>query len=247
MAPAGAFSFLFPPFLSACGKPVPKTGSRARVWGEKREPVCFPQGKSLYSLKLTAFRFFLTFGTGFETGTGFESYSALFILSALPAPDQASFLPHHLTKFRGTGGRRTPGKSGTGHPAVSFVPDRAENPQRPQTASPPSERAKSSRKAFGGYWGMREAEKTQPGPESSGNGGCLTSSMTNRNVSGACLILCLMVLGVALPDRLLHRRYIVNIRGNSYRMRRHSELSNAIHPLANRMDGGSPAATEALP
>ena len=51
---------------------------------------------------------------------------------------------------------------------------------------------------------------------------------------------------VALLDRLLHRCHIVNIQGNSYRMRRHAELSIEIHPLANRLDSGSPAATEAL-
>ena len=94
---------------------------------------------------------------------------------------------------------------------------------------------------------MREAEKSQPAPESSGNGGCLTRSMTNRNVSGGCLIPCLTVLAAELPDRLLHPCHVVNIRGKSYRMPRHAKLSNAIHPLANRMDGGSPAATEALP
>ena len=49
-----------------------------------------------------------------------------------------------------------------------------------------------------------------------------------------------------LLDRLLHRCHIVDIRGNSYRMRRHAELSKAIHPLENPIDGGSPAATEAL-
>ena len=54
------------------------------------------------------------------------------------------------------------------------------------------------------------------------------------------------VMAAALLDRLLHRCHIVNIRGNSYRMRRHAELSKALHPLANRTDGGSPAATEAL-
>ena len=37
-----------------------------------------------------------------------------------------------------------------------------------------------------------------------------------------------------LLDRLLHRCHIVNIRGNSYRMRRHMELSKAIHPTASR-------------
>ncbi len=55
------------------------------------------------------------------------------------------------------------------------------------------------------------------------------------------------VMAAALLDRLLHRCYIVNIRGNSYRMRRHTELSKAIHPTAARAlsaersgDGGTP-------
>ena len=42
------------------------------------------------------------------------------------------------------------------------------------------------------------------------------------------------VMAAALLDRLLHRCHIVNIRGNSYRMRRHMELSKAIHPTASR-------------
>ena len=42
------------------------------------------------------------------------------------------------------------------------------------------------------------------------------------------------VMAAALLDRLLHRCHIVNIRGNSFRMRRHMELSRAIHPIASR-------------
>ena len=42
------------------------------------------------------------------------------------------------------------------------------------------------------------------------------------------------VMAAALLDRLLHRCHIVNIRGNSYRLRRHMELSKAIHPTASR-------------
>ncbi len=42
------------------------------------------------------------------------------------------------------------------------------------------------------------------------------------------------VMAAALLDRLLHRCHIVNIRGNSFRMRRHMELSKAIHPMASR-------------
>gem|GEM_PF-866927 len=46
------------------------------------------------------------------------------------------------------------------------------------------------------------------------------------------------VMAAALLDRLLHRRHIVNIRGNSYRMRRHAELSKAIHPMGGRTNSG---------
>lgn len=37
------------------------------------------------------------------------------------------------------------------------------------------------------------------------------------------------VMAAALIDRLLHHCHIVNIRGNSYRMRQHSELARSIH------------------
>ena len=36
------------------------------------------------------------------------------------------------------------------------------------------------------------------------------------------------VMAAALIDRVLHHCHIVNIRGNSYRMRHHTELSNAL-------------------
>ena len=42
------------------------------------------------------------------------------------------------------------------------------------------------------------------------------------------------VMAAALLDRLLHRCHLGNIRGNSYRMRGHMELSKAIHPTAAR-------------
>ena len=38
------------------------------------------------------------------------------------------------------------------------------------------------------------------------------------------------VMATALIDRLLHHCHIVNIRGNSYRMRRHSELWRSLNP-----------------
>ena len=36
-------------------------------------------------------------------------------------------------------------------------------------------------------------------------------------------------MAAALIDRLLHHCHIVNIRGNSYRMRLHTELSKTLH------------------
>ncbi|MDE2879062.1 ATP-binding protein [Candidatus Palauibacter soopunensis] len=50
-------------------------------------------------------------------------------------------------------------------------------------------------------------------------------------------------MAAALLDRLLHS-HIVNIRGNSYRMRRHAELSKAIHPRASQIDAEVPASGE---
>ena len=38
------------------------------------------------------------------------------------------------------------------------------------------------------------------------------------------------VMAAALIDRLLHHCHIVNIRGNSYRMRQHTELWQALQP-----------------
>lgn len=38
------------------------------------------------------------------------------------------------------------------------------------------------------------------------------------------------VMAAALIDRLLHHCHIVNIRGNSYRMRQHTDLWKALHP-----------------
>ena len=48
-------------------------------------------------------------------------------------------------------------------------------------------------------------------------------------------------MAAALLDRLLHRCHMVNIRGNSYRMRRHAELSKAIHPTTSRAVSAEPA------
>jgi len=38
------------------------------------------------------------------------------------------------------------------------------------------------------------------------------------------------VMAAALIDRVLHHCHIVNIRGNSYRMRHHTEVWKAMHP-----------------
>ncbi len=49
-------------------------------------------------------------------------------------------------------------------------------------------------------------------------------------------------MAAALLARLLHRCHIVNIRGNSYRMRRHAEFFKAILPGADRRPAESLAA-----
>ena len=41
------------------------------------------------------------------------------------------------------------------------------------------------------------------------------------------------VMAAALIDRLLHHCHVVNIRGNSYRMRKHTDLLRAISPRAH--------------
>lgn len=38
------------------------------------------------------------------------------------------------------------------------------------------------------------------------------------------------VMAAALIDRLVHHCHVVNIRGNSYRMRHHAELRSALAP-----------------
>jgi DNA replication protein DnaC len=48
------------------------------------------------------------------------------------------------------------------------------------------------------------------------------------------------VMAAALIDRLLHHCHIVNIRGNSYRMRQHSDLWKQLHPVS---DGDSASAS----
>ena len=65
--------------------------------------------------------------------------------------------------------------------------------------------------------------------------GCASTVLTsNKGLEHWEEILHDEVMAAALLDRLLHRCHIVNIRGNSYRMRRHMELSRAIHPTASR-------------
>ena len=47
------------------------------------------------------------------------------------------------------------------------------------------------------------------------------------------------VMAAALIDRLVHHCHIVTIRGNSYRMRQHTELWQALHTTPDP-DAGSP-------
>ena len=42
------------------------------------------------------------------------------------------------------------------------------------------------------------------------------------------------VMAAALLDRLLHHSHLVNIRGNSYRMRQRSDLAGALHQAPAR-------------
>ena len=51
------------------------------------------------------------------------------------------------------------------------------------------------------------------------------------------------VMAAALIDRLLHHCHIVNIRGNSYRMRTHSELWKTLYPEAERPAPSTPVRT----
>jgi DNA replication protein DnaC len=51
------------------------------------------------------------------------------------------------------------------------------------------------------------------------------------------------VMAGALIDRLLHHCHIVNIRGNSYRMRQHSELWNALNTQAQEPEQPAPKRT----
>ena len=52
------------------------------------------------------------------------------------------------------------------------------------------------------------------------------------------------VMAAALLARQLHRSHIVDIRRNSYRVRRHSELPKAIPPTASRTSDARPAGRE---
>ena len=42
-------------------------------------------------------------------------------------------------------------------------------------------------------------------------------------------------MAAALIDRLVHHSHIVNIRGNSYRMRHHTELAQRMQPMPERV------------
>ena len=49
------------------------------------------------------------------------------------------------------------------------------------------------------------------------------------------------VMAAALIDRLLHHCHIINIRGNSYRMRAHSDLWKQLHHSPDGDRGSAPA------
>ena len=56
------------------------------------------------------------------------------------------------------------------------------------------------------------------------------------------------VMAAALLDRLLHQCHIVNIRGNSYRMRLRAELAQALHQSpARKTPGEAPDRSEESP
>jgi hypothetical protein len=55
------------------------------------------------------------------------------------------------------------------------------------------------------------------------------------------------VMAAALIDRLVHHCHIVNIRGNSYRMRHHTELGRALGPLATPRVGAPTPGSTLLP
>jgi len=59
------------------------------------------------------------------------------------------------------------------------------------------------------------------------------------------------VMAAALIDRLVHHCHIVNIRGNSFRMRHHTELRSALgaprHPPAGRPQRGARSASPSTP
>ena len=48
------------------------------------------------------------------------------------------------------------------------------------------------------------------------------------------------VMAAALIDRLLHHCHIVNIRGNSYRMRQHTDLSKVLQPPPRERSSATP-------
>jgi DNA replication protein DnaC len=51
------------------------------------------------------------------------------------------------------------------------------------------------------------------------------------------------VMAAALIDRLLHHCHIVNIRGNSFRMREHSDLWKQLHPNGDSASASTPPPT----
>jgi len=58
---------------------------------------------------------------------------------------------------------------------------------------------------------------------------CAASASPSRTLIGAS-IPCSLAIAAALIDRLLHHCHLGNIRGNSRRMREHTELYRALQP-----------------
>jgi hypothetical protein len=66
-----------------------------------------------------------------------------------------------------------------------------------------------------------------------------TVLMSNKGFEDWGSVLGDEVMAAALIDRLEHHRHIVNIRGNSYRMRNHNELSKALRTFAEEPNSSS--------
>ena len=66
-------------------------------------------------------------------------------------------------------------------------------------------------------------------PTTDPNVGLKGSMAPSGGYKGVGVALLVEVMAAALIDRLLHHCHIVNIRGSSYRMRKHTDLSKILH------------------